>query len=171
LRSVNNKGLPLTPVAGKESLIAASSILKGNHNKIDYGHIPSNVFTTPPLASVGLTELEAKKQGINYMVNYEEMTSWFSYKRLKEPIAGFKVLVNKDTDQIIGAHLLRHHAEDIINIFAVAMNGNITGGQLKKTIFLAFPELKRINIIICIICQVSQFIATKTLWNKKSMIL
>jgi glutathione reductase (NADPH) len=29
-------------------------------------------------------------------------------------------------------HLLRHHAEDIINIFAVAMNGNITGGQLKK---------------------------------------
>ena len=63
------------------------------------------------------------------------MTSWFSYKRLNEPIAGFKVLVNKDTDQIIGAHLLGHHAEDIINIFAVAMKGNITGGQLKKTIF------------------------------------
>ncbi len=58
------------------------------------------------------------------------MTSWFLYKRLNEPIAGFKVLVNKDTDQIIGAHLFGHHVEDIINIFAVAMNGNITGGQL-----------------------------------------
>jgi glutathione reductase (NADPH) len=43
--------------------------------------------------------------------------------------------LNKDTDEIIGAHLLGHHAEEIINIFAVAMNANITGRQLKKTIF------------------------------------
>lgn len=132
---VNNKGLPLTPVGGKESLIAASNILKGNHNKIDYGHVPSNVFTTPPLASVGLTEQEAKKQGVNYKVNYEEMTEWFSYKRLNEPVAAFKVLLDKATDQIIGAHLLGHHAEEIINIFALAMNANIPGNQLKKTIF------------------------------------
>lgn len=85
-------------------------------------------------------------------------------------IAAFKVLLNKDTNQIIGAHLLGHHAEDIINIFEVAMNGNITGGQLKKkfflilqmllilfhvvvrlnldqTIFLAVAEVERFNIM------------------------
>lgn len=43
----NDKGLPLTPVGGKEALVLASNLLKGNHSKISYGHIPSNVFTIP----------------------------------------------------------------------------------------------------------------------------
>lgn len=132
---VNDKGLPLTPVAGKESLIAASNLLKGNHKKIEYGQIPSNVFTTPPLAAVGLTEQEAKDEGRNFKVNQGEMTEWFSYRRLNEPVAAYKVLVDTETDQIIGAHLLGHHSEEIINIFAVAMNANMTASQLKKTIF------------------------------------
>jgi glutathione reductase (NADPH) len=132
---VNNKGLPLTPVAAKESVIVATNLLKGNHAKIDYGHIPSNVFTTPPLASVGLTEADAKHQGKDYKVNYKEITDWFSYKRLNEPVAAYKTLLDKETDEIIGAHLLGHNAEEIINIFTVAMNLKLTGNQLKKTIF------------------------------------
>jgi glutathione reductase (NADPH) len=132
---VNDKGLPLTPVAAKESLIAASNLLKGNYKKMEYGHIPSNVFTTPPLAAVGLTEQEAKKEGRKYKVSYGEMTDWFSYRRLNEPVAAYKVLIDTETDQIIGAHLLGHHSEEIINIFAVAMNANTTASQLKKTIF------------------------------------
>jgi glutathione reductase (NADPH) len=132
---VNNTGLPLTPVAAKESVIVATNLLKGNHTKIDYGHIPSNVFTTPPLASVGLSEADAKHQGRDYKVNYEEITDWFSYKRLNEPVAAYKILLDKETDEIIGAHLLGHNAEEIINIFTVAMNLKLTGNQLKKTIF------------------------------------
>lgn len=62
----------------------------GPHSKLRKGRAGSNqesveaaqLFTTPPLASVGLTE---QKLGVNYKVNYEEMTSWFSYKRLNEP--------------------------------------------------------------------------------------
>jgi len=50
-------------------------------------------------------------------------------------IAAFKVLLNEDTDQIIGAHLIGHKVEEIINYFAVAINANITDSQLKKTIF------------------------------------
>jgi len=119
----------------KPNVTIAKPIRKGRAGSNQESVEAAQLFTTPPLASVGLTELEAEKQGINYKVNYEEMTSWFSYKRLNEPVAAFKVLLNKDTDQIIGAHLLGHHAEEIINIFAVAMNGNITGSQLKKTIF------------------------------------
>ncbi|QEM06665.1 NAD(P)/FAD-dependent oxidoreductase [Mucilaginibacter rubeus] len=132
---VNNKGLPLTPVGAKEAIIVASNLLKGNHTEIDYGHIPSNVFTIPALAMVGLTEQLAKSQGLNYKVNYEETTGWFASKRLNEPISAYKILLDKDTNQVLGAHLLGPHAEDVINVFAVAMNGNITGDQLKKMIF------------------------------------
>lgn len=132
---VNNKGLPLTPVAAKEAIIVASNLLKGNHTEIDYGHIPSNVFTIPALAMVGLTEQGAENQGLNYKVNYEQTTGWFASKRLNEPISAYKIVLDKDTNQVLGAHLLGPHAEEIINIFAVAMNGNITGSQLKKMIF------------------------------------
>ncbi len=132
---VNNKGLPLTPVGAKEAIIVGSNLLKGNHTKIDYGHIPSNVFTVPALAMVGLTEQAAKSQGLNYEVNYEENTSWFASRRLNEPISAYKILLDKDTNQVLGAHLLGPHAEEIINIFTVAMNGNIKGDQLRKMIF------------------------------------
>jgi glutathione reductase (NADPH) len=132
---VNDKGLQLTPVAGKEGLIVASNLLKGNHKKIEYGHIPSNVFTIPALAAVGLTEQEAQRQGLNYKVKNEETTGWFSSRRLNEPVSAYKVLLDKETDQILGAHLLGPHAEEVINVFTVAMNANLTGSQLKKMIF------------------------------------
>lgn len=131
----NDKGLPLTPVGGKEAIVLASNLLKGNHLKIDYGYIPSNVFSLPPLASVGLTEDAAKIQKLNYKVNYEETTGWFASKRLNEPITAFKVLIDNKTDRILGAHLLGNNAEETINIFAVAMNADLKASQMKKTIF------------------------------------
>jgi glutathione reductase (NADPH) len=132
---VNNRGLHLTPVAAKESIIVASNLLKGNHHKIDYGHIPSNVFTIPALSSVGLTEQQAVSQKLNFKVNYEETTEWFSSKQLNEPVSSFKVLIDKDSDQIIGAHLLGPNAGEVINIFTVAMNAQVKASQLKKMIF------------------------------------
>jgi glutathione reductase (NADPH) len=131
----NDKGLPLTPVGGKEAIVLASSLLKGNHHKIDYGHIPSNVFTVPALASVGLTEKEAKKNSLNYSIRFEDTTKWYSSRRLNEPVSGFKILIDKKTDQIIGAHLLGPNCEEIINIFALAMNTGLKANDLKKTIF------------------------------------
>lgn len=131
----SDKGLPLTPVGGKEAVVLASNLLKGNHHKIDYGHIPSNVFTIPALAMVGLTEKEAVKNNINYRIHFEDTTKWYSSRRLNEPVSGFKILIDKETDQIIGAHLLGPHAEEIINIFALAMNTGLKAGDLKKTIF------------------------------------
>ena len=131
----NDKGLPLTPVAAKEGIILAGNLLKGNHKTIDYGHIPSNVFTIPALGTVGLTEQEAKDKNLNYTVHFKETTDWYSSWRLNEPVSGFKVLVDKDTDQIIGAHLLGTNAEETINIFTLAMNAGMKASDLKKTIF------------------------------------
>jgi glutathione reductase (NADPH) len=131
----NDKGLPLTPVGGKESVVLASNLLKGNHAKIDYGHIPSNVFTIPALGSVGLTEQEAKNKNLQYNVHFEETTGWYSSRRLNESFSAFKVLIDKETDLVIGAHLLGPNAEESINIFALAMNAGLKASDLKKTIF------------------------------------
>lgn len=131
----NDKGLPLTPVAAKEGIILSGNLLKGNHKKIEYGHIPSNVFTIPTIGAVGLKEQEAKSINLNYNVHFKETTDWYSSRRLNEPVSGFKVLVDKETDLIIGAHLLGPNAEETINIFTLAMNAGITASVLRKTIF------------------------------------
>lgn len=131
----NDKGLPLTPVAAKEGIILSGNLLKGNYKKIEYGHIPSNVFTIPALGAVGLTEQEAKSKNLNYIVHFKETTDWYSSRRLNELVSGFKVLVDKETDQIIGAHLLAPNAEETINIFTLAMNAGVKASDLKKTIF------------------------------------
>ena len=131
----NDRGFPLTPVAAKEAIVAASNLLKGNHAKINYGHIPSNVFSIPPLAMVGLTENQAKKNDLNFTINFKGTSQWYSSRRLNEPVSAFKVLIDKDTDQILGAHLLGSHAEETINIFTLAMNNGIKASDLKKTIF------------------------------------
>jgi glutathione reductase (NADPH) len=131
----NDKGLPLTPVAAKEGIILAGNLLKGNRKKINYGHIPSNVFTIPVLGAVGLTEKEAKNKNLNYTVHFKETTDWYSSRRLNEAVSTFKVLVDNNTDQIIGAHLLVPNAEETINLFTLAMNAGITASVLRKTIF------------------------------------
>lgn len=131
----NDKGLPLTPVASKEAIVLAGNLLQGHHKKIQYGHIPSNVFTIPALGAVGLTEQEAKDRNLNFKVHFRETTDWSSSQRLNEAVSGFKILIDQDTDQIIGAHLLGPDAEETINIFTLAMNAGITASNLKKTIF------------------------------------
>lgn len=131
----NDKGFPLTPVAAKEAIIASGNLLKGNHTKINYGNVPSNVFSIPPLAMVGLTEKQARKNHLNCTINFKETSQWYSSRRLNELVSAFKVLIDNDTDQILGAHLLGNHAEETINIFALAMNAGIKASDLKKTIF------------------------------------
>lgn len=131
----NDKGLPLTPVAIKERIVLTANLLKGNHIKIDYGYIPSNVFTIPALAAVGLTEHEAKDKNLNYVVYFKETTDSYASKRLNESVSGHKILIDKETDQIIGAQLLGPNAEETINIFSLAMNAGMKASDLKRMIF------------------------------------
>jgi glutathione reductase (NADPH) len=93
------------------------------------------VFSIPALATVGLTEQKAKEKKLNYAVRFQETKDWYSSKRLNVPMSAFKILIDKQTDKIIGAHLLGPHSEDTINIFTLAMNAGIKAGDLKRTIF------------------------------------
>ena len=131
-------GPPLTPVAGYEGIIVAANLLKGNSQKPNYLGIPTVVFAIPPLASVGLGESEARKQALKFRVKKEITSSWYSSRRVGEKYSGFKVLVEEDTDRILGAHLLGSEAEEVINLFGLAMRSGMRAADLKHMLY-AYP--------------------------------
>ena len=126
-------GLPLTPVASMEGRAVAANLINGNHQKPNYAGIPSVVFTVPPLASVGLQEDAAKERGLRLTVNHEDTSGWYSSRRIGVKYSGYKVLVEEGSNRIVGAHLLGTHAEETINLFALAIRLGLTTDQLKET--------------------------------------
>jgi glutathione reductase (NADPH) len=128
-------GLPLTPVGVYEGEIVAENLLKGNHTTPKYKGIPSVVYTIPPLASVGLQEDDAMKQGLRFKTNKASTAEWYSSKRIGENYSGYKLLVEKHTDNILGAHLLGPHSEEVINIFALAIRSGLKASDLRQTIY------------------------------------
>jgi glutathione reductase (NADPH) len=131
-------GPSLTPVAAYEGMIVAANLLKGNDQKPNYLGIPTVVFAIPPLASVGLGEREARELGLKFKLKKEMTSSWYSSRRVGETYSGFKVLVEEGTDRILGAHLLGSQAEEVINLFAVAMRSRMPATDLKHMLF-AYP--------------------------------
>lgn len=130
--------LPLTPVAGYQSVIVASNLLNGNSRTADYRGIPSVAFTIPPLAGVGLTEAEARRQQRDVRVKSEQTSGWYANRRINEPAAMFKTIVDSGSDQVLGAHVLGPHAEEVINLFALAIRQNLTANDLKHQLY-AYP--------------------------------
>ena len=128
----------LSPVATYEGRIVGQNIVQGPTAKPDYSVIPSCVYTVPALSAVGLTEKAARKAGMNVRVTANDMTGWFSGKTYAETVAYAKVIVNQDTDRIVGAHMVGHHGEELIHYFAMAMRHGINASELKEDMF-AFP--------------------------------
>ena len=126
---------PLTPVANYEGRIVASNLLKGNHRKVEPMPVPTIVFTIPPLAAVGLLEQAAQQKGLRFRVKREDTSGWYSSRRVAEDCSGFKVLVEEASDRVIGAHLIGPHADELINVFALAMQTETPASKLKHALF------------------------------------
>jgi len=136
----NANSLQLTPVAVKEAETAAHNIMNGNTLEADYTAIPTALYTLPPVASLGLTEAQAKEKGIDVHVNFQDTTNWYSSWRIAEKASGFKIIIDKKTDLLVGVHLLGNHSEELINLFALAMREKITRNRLKDMLF-AYPTV------------------------------
>jgi glutathione reductase (NADPH) len=130
--------LPLTPVAGYEGTIVAANLLNGNTRTPDYRGVPSVVFTVPPLAGVGLTEAEAREQRLDIRVKTQDTSRWYSNRRVAETCAMFKVVVEHETERVVGAHLLGPHADEVVNLFALAIRARLPARDLKHLLY-AYP--------------------------------
>lgn len=131
-------GPPLTPVSSHDAKVVAANLLEGNHARPNYSGVPSVAFTIPPIAAVGLTEYQARERGLQYRVNIQRASDWFTARQAAERVYGYKVLLEEDGDRILGAHLVGPHADEVINVFALAIRTGLTATQLKSTMF-AYP--------------------------------
>ena len=150
LRSVSNQnvyaagdvaasdGLPLTPLASMEANIISSLLTGDEVTEGDYTVMPSVVFTEPPLASVGDTEKAALDKNLEFKVNSSSVTDWFSAKRRNAPVYAYKILIDKKTEKILGAHLIGPHADESINLFAMAMKAGLKASEIRNILY-TFP--------------------------------
>ncbi|QDS93910.1 Glutathione amide reductase [Roseimaritima multifibrata] len=128
----------LTPTANEQARVVVKNLFAEQPlNRPDYGDIPQVAFTVPAIAAIGMSQLEAEK-GHDVEVRHDDTSSWGSVRKHGQRCAGYKVLVDKKTDRILGAHLLGPGAEETINLFALAMKHGLTATDIKSTLF-AFP--------------------------------
>ena len=137
---VSDFSLKLTPLSGLEGYVAANNILKEKSKKLLPPIVPSVVFTLPQMATVGLSEKEAKSLYKNVIVNYNEIPFYYNAKMQNEDIYAYKIIINKETQTVVGAHLIGPKAGETINLFALAIKNEIKIINLKRTIF-TYPSL------------------------------
>ena len=88
---------------------------------------------------VGLSEAQARDKGLRFKANSQKASDWFTARQAAKRTYGFKVLVEEDSGLILGAHLVGPHADEVINLFALAIRHDLTADDLKGAIF-AYPS-------------------------------
>lgn len=128
--------LQLTPVAIREGHALADTLFGGRDWVVDHTLVPSAVFSHPPLASVGLTESEARNQ----LGDVKIFTS--DFRPMKNVLAGrnerslYKLVVDGATDRVVGAHMLGPDAPEILQALAIAVKAGLTKAQVDQTVAL-----------------------------------
>ncbi|HEC97215.1 MAG TPA: dihydrolipoyl dehydrogenase [Nitrospirae bacterium] len=132
-------GILLAHVASKEGIIAAYNAC-GIDKKIDYSVVPAAIFTSPEIASVGLREDQASEKGMDYITGHFQFRALGKAHAMGE-ISGFvKVIADKDTDRLLGVHIIGPHASDLIHEAAVAIKAGLKVRDIADTIH-AHPTL------------------------------
>ncbi len=126
----------LTPVAIREGQAFADSFFGEKQTRVDYGCIPSAVFSHPPLASVGMTEGEAR----NKLGSVKTFTS--DFRAMKNVLAGrnerslYKLVVDGETDVVVGIHMIGPDAPEILQAAAIAVKAGLKKEDFDATVAL-----------------------------------
>ncbi|MEJ7422186.1 hypothiocyanous acid reductase MerA [Staphylococcus haemolyticus] len=129
-------GLQFTYISLDDFRILKST-LYGDQSRttLNRGTIPYTVFIDPPFSRVGLTAKEAQSQGYNYIENTLLVAQIPRHKINNDARGIFKVVINKDTDLILGATLYGKESEEIINLIKLAIDQHIPYQVLRDTIY------------------------------------
>ena len=119
-------------------IVADQLIGAGTRTTADRAAVPSTTFLSPPLARVGLNETEASAQGLRVLVASKRVVDIAAMPRPKivgETRGLIKVVVDAESDRILGATLLCVDAQEVINLVALAMRADTTATQLRDGIW------------------------------------
>ena len=124
----------LTPVAIAEGHALADTLFGGKPRGVDYQDVPSAVFSSPPVGTVGLTEADARAK-------YGEVDIYrSSFRPMKHTLGGreertmMKLIIDRATDRVVGCHMVGLDAPEITQGVAVAMTCGATKAQFDRTI-------------------------------------
>jgi len=127
--------LPLTPVARSEGAAFANTVFGKKQQKLNYDYVPSAVFARPEAASVGMTEAKAREKfGESVKCYRDRFQPLFSQMTKEGEQATIKLVVEGESERILGAHMVGEHAADIIQSLTVAIRKGITKKDLDETI-------------------------------------
>ena len=125
--------IELTPVAIREAMVLTRNLFGEGGAQMSYENIPSAVFSQPPIGTVGLSEEQARERFANVKIFRSE------FRPLKATLGGddrvlIKLVIDADSDRVLGCHLLGDHAGEIIQGFAVAVQMGATKADFDRTI-------------------------------------
>ncbi|EKS4342451.1 dihydrolipoyl dehydrogenase [Clostridium sporogenes] len=123
----------LAHVASDQGIIAVENIM-GKNKKMDYKTVPACVYTKPELASVGLTEEQAKEKGIDYKVGKFPLI-YNGKSLIMNDTEGFiKIIADKKYEEVLGVHILGPRATDLITEAALALRLEATLEEIITTV-------------------------------------
>lgn len=129
----------LAHVASREGIVAVENI-SGKEVLMDYKVVPNCVFSMPEVASVGLTEEEARKENNNIKVSKFPFTANGKALAMGEAEGLVKIIADADTSELLGFHILGAHASDLIAEGTLALSMEATAFEIVNTIH-AHPTL------------------------------
>ncbi|MBE9214915.1 glutathione-disulfide reductase [Plectonema cf. radiosum LEGE 06105] len=127
--------LQLTPVAKSEAVAFVNTVFANKPQTVNYGDVPSAVFARPEIASIGMTENQAREKFGDsvkcYCDRFQPLMSQFACSEEQTII---KVVVEGESERVIGVHMLGEHAADIVQCLGVAFRKGITKQDLDSAI-------------------------------------
>ncbi|MBN2168946.1 MAG: dihydrolipoyl dehydrogenase [Actinobacteria bacterium] len=132
-------GILLAHTATAEGLVAAENATGGNKS-IDESIVPACIFTTPEIGTVGLNTDKAADQGIEVNISRFQFGGLGKALAMGEDMGFVQLVLDKESDRILGAQIMGPHASDLIHEIAIAMKLGATSEDIAETIH-AHPSL------------------------------
>ncbi|NEQ18114.1 MAG: FAD-dependent oxidoreductase, partial [Moorea sp. SIO3E2] len=125
----------LTPVAINEGRAFADTVFGGKSRIMSYENVPTAIFTTPEAATVGLSEAEARdKYGDAVKVYRSRFRPMYYTLPGRDEKTLMKLVVDQNTDKVLGAHMVGDHAAEIIQGIAIALKTGATKANFDATV-------------------------------------
>ncbi len=126
--------IALTPVALMEGHAFADTQFGNMDRPVDHADTPAAVFSQPPVGTVGLTEEEAREQGFKLRIFRSQFTPMKYTLSGRQEKALMKLVVDADSDRVLGCHVVGPDAPEMLQGFAVAVRAGLTKADFDRTI-------------------------------------
>lgn len=124
---------PMLAHKAEEEGVAVAEHLAGQYGHVNYNVIPAVIYTSPEVASVGLTEEQLRAQQVNYVVGKFPFMANSRAKTVQETTGFVKILTDKVTDQVLGVHVIGEQAGNMIAEAAIAMEFKASAEDIART--------------------------------------